>query len=131
MVSKNHKIFLAGHKGHLGSAIFKKLKKAGFKNILTIDKSKLNLLNQEKVFKFLKKNKPKVVIVAAARVGGIHANNTQRAKFIYENLTIQNNIIHGSYLSEIKNLIFFGSSCIYPKNISKPITEKMLLTGET
>jgi len=130
MVSKNHKIFLAGHKGHLGSAIFKKLKKAGFKNILTIDKSKLNLLNQEKVFKFLKKNKPKVVIVAAARVGGIHANNTQRAKFIYENLTIQNNIIHGSYLSEIKNLIFFGSSCIYPKNISKPITEKMLLTGK-
>ncbi len=130
MVSKNHKIFLAGHKGHLGSAIFKKLKKAGFKNILTIDKSKLNLLNQEKVFKFLKKNKPKVVIIAAARVGGIHANNTQRAKFIYENLTIQNNIIHGSYLSGIKNLIFFGSSCIYPKNISKPITEKMLLTGK-
>ena len=130
MVSKNYKIFLAGHKGHLGSAIFKKLKKAGFKNILTINKSKLNLLNQDKVFKFLKKNKPKVVIVAAARVGGIHANNTQRAKFIYENLTIQNNIIHGSYLSEIKNLIFFGSSCIYPKNISKPITEKMLLTGK-
>ena len=130
MVSKNYKIFLAGHKGHLGSAIFKKLKKAGFKNILTINKSKLNLLNQDKVFKFLKKNKPKVVIVAAARVGGIHANNTQRAKFIYENLTIQNNIIHGSYLSEIKNLIFFGSSCIYPKNISKPITEEMLLTGK-
>ena len=130
MVSKNYKIFLAGHKGHLGSAIYKKLKKAGFKNVITINKSKLNLLNQEKVFKFLKKNKPKVVIVAAARVGGIHANNTQRAKFIYENLTIQNNIIHGSYLSEIKNLIFFGSSCIYPKNISKPITEKMLLTGK-
>ena len=130
MVSKNYKIFLAGHKGHLGSAIYKKLKKAGFKNVITINKSKLNLLNQEKVFKFLKKNKPKVVIIAAARVGGIHANNTQRAKFIYENLTIQNNIIHGSYLSDIKNLIFFGSSCIYPKNISKPITEKMLLTGK-
>tara|TARA_A100001011_G_scaffold397140_1_gene497223 strand:- start:681 stop:1616 length:936 start_codon:yes stop_codon:yes gene_type:complete len=130
MVSKNYKIFLAGHKGHLGSAIHKKLKKAGFKNIITINKSKLNLLNQDKVFKFLKKNKPKVVIIAAARVGGIHANNTQRAKFIYENLTIQNNIIHGSYLSGIKNLIFFGSSCIYPKNISKPITEKMLLTGK-
>jgi GDP-L-fucose synthase len=130
MVNKNYKIFLAGHKGHLGSAIYKKLKKAGFKNVITINKSKLNLLNQEKVFKFLKKNKPKVVIIAAARVGGIHANNTQRAKFIYENLTIQNNIIHGSYLSDIKNLIFFGSSCIYPKNISKPITEKMLLTGK-
>ena len=130
MVSKKYKIFLAGHKGHLGSAIYKKLKKAGFKNIITINKSKLNLLNQDKVFKFLKKNKPKVVIIAAARVGGIYANNTQRAKFIYENLTIQNNIIHGSYLSDIKNLIFFGSSCIYPKNISKPITEKMLLTGK-
>ena len=130
MVSKNYKIFLAGHKGHLGSAIYKKLKKAGFKNIITINKSNLNLLNQEKVFKFLKKNKPKIVIIAAARVGGIHANNTQRAKFIYENLTIQNNIIHGSYLSGIKNLIFFGSSCIYPKNISRPITEKMLLTGK-
>ena len=130
MVNKNYKIFLAGHKGHLGSAIYKKLKKAGFKNVITINKSKLNLLNQEKVFKFLKKNKPKVVIIAAARVGGIHANNTQRAKFIYENLTIQNNIIHGSYLSDIKDLIFFGSSCIYPKNISKPITEKMLLTGK-
>ncbi len=130
MVNKNNKIFLAGHKGHLGSAIFKKLKERGFKNIITVNKSKLNLLNQDKVFKFLKKNKPKVVIIAAARVGGIHANNTQRAKFIYENLTIQNNIIHGSYLSDIKNLIFFGSSCIYPKNISKPITEKMLLTGK-
>ena len=129
MVNKNNKIFLAGHKGHLGSAIFKKLKERGFKNIITVNKSKLNLLNQDKVFKFLKKNKPKVVIIAAARVGGIHANNTQRAKFIYENLTIQNNIIHGSYLSNIKNLIFFGSSCIYPKNISKPISEKMLLTG--
>ena len=130
MVNKNHKIFLAGHKGHLGSAIYKKLKKIGFKKIITINKSKLNLLNQDKVFKFLKKNKPKAVIIAAARVGGIYANNTQRAKFIYENLTIQNNIIHGSYLSNIKNLIFFGSSCIYPKNISKPITEKMLLTGK-
>ena len=91
MVSKNLKIFLAGHKGHLGSAIYKKLKKDGFRNIVTINKSKLNLLNQDKVFKFLKKNKPKIVIIAAARVGGIHANNTQRAKFIYENLTIQKN----------------------------------------
>ena len=130
MVNKNHKIFLAGHKGHLGSAIYKKLKKIGFKKIITINKSKLNLLNQSKVFKFLKKNKPNVVIIAAARVGGIHANDTQRAKFIYENLTIQNNIIHGSYLNNVKNLIFFGSSCIYPKNISKPISENMLLTGK-
>ena len=130
MINKKSKIFVAGHKGMVGSAIIRKLKKKGFSKIIFAEKKKLNLLDQDKVFKFLKKNKPKVVIVAAARVGGIHANNTQRAKFIYENLTIQNNIIHGSYLSEIKNLIFFGSSCIYPKNISKPITEKMLLTGK-
>ena len=106
MVSKNHKIFLAGHKGHLGSAIFKKLKKAGFKNILTIDKSKLNLLNQEKVFKFLYDEKPDYVIIAAARVGGIEANNKFRGKFIYENLQIMANLIHGAFLANVKNLLF-------------------------
>ena len=130
MINKETKIFLAGHKGHLGSAIFKKLKKKGFKNIVTIDKKKLNLLNQKKVFSFLKNKKPKIVIIAAARVGGIYANNNNRAEFIYENLTIQNNLIHGSYINRIKNLIFFGSSCIYPKNITKPITEDMLLSGK-
>ena len=124
------KIFLAGHKGHLGSAIYKKLKKKGFKKIITIDKKKLNLLDQKKVFSFLKNNKPKIVIIAAARVGGIYANNNNRAEFIYENLTIQNNLIHGSYINGIKNLIFFGSSCIYPKNIIKTITEDMLLSGK-
>jgi GDP-L-fucose synthase len=130
MINKNAKIFLAGHKGHLGSAIYKKLKKKGFKKIITIDKKKLNLLDQKKVFSFLKNNKPKIVIIAAARVGGIYANNSNRAEFIYENLTIQNNLIHGSYINGIKNLIFFGSSCIYPKNIFKPIKENMLLTGK-
>ena len=130
MTSKNKKIFLAGHGGHLGSAILKRLKKSGYKNIITIDKKKLNLLDQKKVFSFLKRKKPSSVIIAAARVGGIYANNTNRANFIYENLTIQNNLIHGSYKSGVKNLIFFGSSCIYPKNISKPIKEKMLLSGK-
>lgn len=130
MINKNAKIFLAGHKGHLGSAIYKKLIKKGFKKIITVNKKKLNLLDQKKVFSFLKKQKPKVVIIAAARVGGIFANNNNRAEFIYENLTIQNNLIHGSYINGIKNLIFFGSSCIYPKNIMKPITEDMLLTGK-
>lgn len=130
MINKNSKIFLAGHKGHLGSAIYKKLKKKGFKKIITIDKKKLNLLDQKKVFSFLKNNKPKIVIIAAARVGGIYANNSNRTEFIYENLTIQNNLIHGSYINGIKNLIFFGSSCIYPKNIFKPIKENMLLTGK-
>ncbi len=130
MINKETKIFLAGHKGHLGSAIYKKLKKKGFKNIITIDKKKLNLLDQKKVFSFLKNKKPKIVIIAAARVGGIYANNNNRAEFIYENLTIQNNLIHGSYINKIKNLIFFGSSCIYPKNITKPITEDMLLSGK-
>ena len=130
MVNKKAKIFLAGHNGHLGSAIYRKLKSNGYKNIITIEKKKLNLLDQKKVFSFLNKKKPSSVIIAAARVGGIYANNTNRANFIYENLTIQNNLIHGSYKSGVKNLIFFGSSCIYPKNISKPIKEEMLLSGK-
>ena len=126
---KKSKIFLAGHKGHVGSAILRKLKTKGYKRIIIANKKSLNLLDQKKVFNFLKKHKPKYVIVAAARVGGVNANNTLRGKFIYENLEIQNNIIHGSYLNGVKNLIFFGSSCIYPANISKPIKEKMLLSG--
>ena len=130
MLNKNSKIFLAGHSGHVGSAILRNLIKKKYKKILIADKKKLNLLNQKNVFKFLKKHKPKYVIVAAARVGGVYANNTFRGKFIYENLEIQNNLIHGSLLSGVKNLIFLGSSCIYPANISKPINEKMLLTGK-
>ena len=130
MINKNSKIFLAGHSGHVGSAILRSLVKKKYKKILIADKKKLNLLDQKKVFKFLKKHKPKYVIVAAARVGGVYANNTFRGKFIYENLEIQNNLIHGSLLSGVKNLIFLGSSCIYPSNISKPINEKMLLTGK-
>ena len=130
MINKYSKIFIAGHKGHLGSAILRKLKEKKFKKILFRKKKDLNLLNQSKVFKFLKKNKPEVVIIAAAKVGGIYANNKYRANFIYENLEIQNNLIHGSLMAGVKNLIFFGSSCIYPKGINKPIKEDMLLTGK-
>ena len=130
MLNKKSKIFLAGHKGHVGSAIYKKLIEKGYKNIITVNKSKLNLLNQQNVFKFIKNKKPKIVIIAAAIVGGVYANNKYRAKFIYENLFIQNNLIHGSFINGVKNLIFLGSSCIYPKNINKPINENRLLTGE-
>ena len=130
MVNLKSKIFLAGHKGHLGSAIYRSLTEKKYKNIIVKNKKQLDLLNQLQVFNFLKKAKPKVVIIAAARVGGIYANNKHRGKFIYENLQIQNNLIHGSYLAGVKNLIFFGSSCIYPKNINNTITEDMLLTGK-
>ena len=99
------KIFVAGHNGLVGSAIMKKLKAKGYKNILTADKKKLDLLDQKAVFNFLKKNKPKIVIIAAAKVGGIHANNEFGAEFIYENLQIQNNLIHSSYLNNY--LMFF------------------------
>jgi GDP-L-fucose synthase len=129
LIKKNSKIFLAGHNGLVGSSIFGKLKFLGFRNIITIDKKKLNLINQRDVFAFLKKIKPEIVINAAARVGGIHANNKYRAEFIYENLSIQNNIIHGCFLNKIKNLIFLGSSCVYPKNCKQPIKEEYLLTG--
>ena len=109
---KNKKIFLAGHNGHVGTAILKKLKYLGYKKIIIADRKKLDLTNQSQVFNFLKKKKPFFVIIAAARVGGIVANNSYRAEFIYQNLSIQNNLIHGSYINGIKNLIFLGSSCI-------------------
>ena len=129
MISKNSKIFLAGHKGMVGSAIFNRLKKDGYKKIIVVSKKKLNLLNQDKVDKFLKKIRPKVVIIAAAKVGGILANKNLKANFLYENLTIQSNIIHSSYLSGVKNLIFLGSSCIYPKKTKQPIKESYFMTG--
>ncbi len=130
MVKKTDKIFVAGHKGLIGSAILRKLKSYGYKRIITIDKKKLNLLDQKKVFNFLKKKKPKFIFLAAAKVGGIHYNNNFKADFIYENLMIQSNIIHGAFKSNIKNLIFLGSSCIYPKFCKQPIKEKYLLTGK-
>lgn len=128
MISKNSKIFLAGHKGMIGSAIHKKLKEK-YKNVITIDKKRLDLRYQSGVFNFLKKIKPKTVIIAAAKVGGIKANNDFKADFIYDNISIQNNLIHGSFLSGTKNLIFLGSSCVYPKNSKQPIKEKYLLSN--
>jgi len=130
MIYKKSKIFLAGHKGMVGSAIHKKLKQNGFKNIIVISKKKLNLLNQKKVEKFIIAKKPEIVIIAAARVGGILANNNYKANFIYENLMIQTNLIHSSFLGGVKNLIFLGSSCIYPKNVKQPIKENYFMTGK-
>lgn len=130
MKNKNSKIFVAGHKGLVGSAIVRKLKEKNYKKIITIEKSKLDLTNQLKVFNFLKKNKPKFIFIAAAKVGGIYSNNKFKADFIYSNLAIQNNIIHSAYLCGIKSLIFLGSSCVYPRNCKQPIKEKYLLTGK-
>ena len=130
MINKKSKIFLAGHKGMVGSAILKKLKLDGYKNIILKSRKQLDLKNQNKVLNFFNKEKVQFVIIAAAKVGGIHANNTFRTEFIYENLMIQNNIIYSAFLSGVKNLIFLGSSCIYPKNCKQPIKEKYLLTGE-
>ena len=127
---KNKKIFLAGHNGHVGTAIIKKLKYLGYKKIIIADRKKLDLTNQSHVFNFIKKTKPFFVIIAAARVGGILANNSYRAEFIYENLTIQNNLIHGSHINGVKNLIFLGSSCIYPKFCKQPQKESYLLNGK-
>ena len=129
-MNKNSKIFVTGHKGLVGSAVMRRLKFYGYNNVITIDKKKLDLKNQKKVFDFFKKNKFDGVINAAAVVGGILINSKLKAKFIYDNITIQNNVIHGCYLSNTKNLIFLGSSCIYPKFCKQPIKEKYLLTGE-
>ena len=130
MINKNSKIFVAGHNGLVGSAIVKKLKSKGYEKILTVDKSKLDLTNQQKVFNFLKKKKPKFIFIAAAKVGGIYSNNKYKADFIYNNLAIQNNIIFSAYKCKIKDLIFLGSSCVYPRLCKQPIKESYLLNGE-
>ena len=130
MINKLSKIYLTGHKGLVGTAILKKLTGLGYKNIITITRDKLDLREQSKVFDFFKKKKIDAVINAAGHVGGIFANDKYKANFIYDNLAIQNNIIHACYKNKIKNLIFLGSSCIYPKNSKQPIKEKYLLTGE-
>ena len=123
MISKNSKIYVAGHNGLVGSAIVRSLKKRGYKKILTASRKKLDLTNQNKVNSFLKKNRPKFIFLAAAKVGGIYSNNKFKADFIYENIMIQTNIIHGAFKSNIKNIIFLGSSCIYPKLSKQPIKE--------
>jgi GDP-L-fucose synthase len=129
IINKNDKIFLAGHNGLVGNAVLKKLKREGFKKITIISKKKLDLLDQNKVQKFLKKSKPKAVIICAAKVGGVNANNNKKADFIYENLAIQNNLIHGSFINKVKRLVFLGSSCIYPAKSKQPIKENYLLSG--
>ncbi len=130
MITKTDKIFVAGHNGLVGSAVVRKLKDNNFKNIIVAKRKMLDLFDQKKVENFLKKNKPKIVILSAARVGGIKANNTFKADFIRENLLIQTNIIHGCHINNINNLIFLGSSCVYPRNCKVPIKEEYLLSGK-
>ncbi len=129
-VNKDSKIYIAGHRGMVGSAIFRKLKHEGFQNIITATSKELDLKNQAAVTQFFNDNKPEYVVLAAAKVGGIHANNTYRAEFLFDNLSIQNNVIHNAYLSGVKKLLFLGSSCIYPKMAPQPLKEEYLLTGE-
>lgn len=128
-MEKSSKIYIAGHRGMVGSAILRRLQKAGFDNFVLRTSSELDLRDQKAVFDFLETEKPDYVFVAAAKVGGILANNCYRADFIYENLQIQNNIIHGSYKIGVKKLLFLGSSCIYPKLAPQPLKEEYLLTG--
>lgn len=128
-VEKDSKIYVAGHRGMVGSAIKRGLEKKGFTNIIFRTSSELDLKNQAAVEAFFQAEKPEYVFVAAAKVGGIVANNTYRADFLYENLMIQNNVIHNAYKNEVKKLLFLGSSCIYPKLATQPLTESALLTG--
>lgn len=129
-MEKTAKIFVAGHRGLVGSAIVSNLKQKGYTNIITRSRNEVDLQNTEQVASFFQKEKPEYVFLAAAKVGGIVANNTYRADFIYENLMIQNNVIHQSYLHGVKKLLFLGSTCIYPKNCPQPMKEEYLLTGE-
>ena len=123
------KIYIAGHRGMVGSGLDRKLRKEGYNNIVTRTSSDLDLRNQQAVNDFFEKEKPAYVILAAAKVGGIHANNTFRAEFIYENLMIEANIIHSAYLNNVTKLLFLGSSCIYPKMAPQPLKEEYLLSG--
>jgi len=129
MINKNSKIFIAGHNGMVGSAVVRKLKELKYKKIYFQNKKQLDLRNQNKVYKYINNIKPDAVILAAAKAGGIKANNTFRGEFIFDNLSIQNNVIDASYKNGVKNLIFLGSSCIYPKNSKQPIKESYLLSN--
>ena len=128
-MEKKSKIYIAGHRGMVGSAIIRRLQKDGFTNIVTRTSKELNLIDQQAVADFFAVEKPDFVFLAAAKVGGIVANNTYRAEFIYENIMIQSNIIHNSYLNNVKKILFLGSSCIYPKMAPQPLKEEYLLTG--
>jgi GDP-L-fucose synthase len=128
-MEKQGKIYIAGHRGMVGSAIKRKLEREGFTNFVLKSSSELDLRDQQKVADFFAKEKPDYVFLAAAKVGGIVANNTYRADFLFDNLQIQNNVIHSSYLNGVKKLMFLGSSCIYPKLAPQPLKEEYLLTG--
>ena len=128
-MEKSDKIYIAGHRGMVGSGLERKLRKEGYINIITRTSSELDLRNQQSVNDFFEIEKPTYVILAAAKVGGIHANNTYRAEFIYDNLMIEANIIHAAYLNKVNKLLFLGSSCIYPKMALQPLKEEYLLSG--
>ncbi len=129
-MQKESKIYIAGHRGMVGSAIYRNLVSAGFSNIIFRTSQELDLRNQQATADFFTEEKPEYVFMAAAKVGGIHANNTYRADFLYENLMVQNNVIHAAYQHKVKKLMFLGSSCIYPKLAPQPLKEEYLLTGE-
>ena len=128
-MEKEAKIYVSGHRGMVGSAIVRELNRLGYHNIITRTSKELDLRNQEAVASFYKETQPEYVFVAAAKVGGIHANNVYRAYFLYDNLMIQNNLIHGAYVNKVKKLMFLGSSCIYPKLAPQPLKEEYLLSG--
>jgi GDP-L-fucose synthase len=128
-VQQKDKIYIAGHRGMVGSAIWRNLEKKGYTNLIGRSSSDLDLRDQQAVADFFHVEKPDIVVLAAAKVGGIYANNTYRAEFLYDNLCIQNNVIHYSYVNQVQKLLFLGSSCIYPKMAPQPLREDYLLTG--
>lgn len=128
-MDKNAKIYVAGHRGLVGSAILRALEKQGFTNLVTKTSSELDLRNYQQTADFFADEKPEYVFLAAAKVGGIQANNTYRAEFLYDNMMIQNNVIHQAHINDVKKLLFLGSSCIYPKMAPQPLKEDSLLTG--
>ena len=129
-MEKDAKIYVAGHRGMVGSAMLRRLRQAGFSSFVTRTSAELDLRNQQAVADFFTQEKPDYVVLAAAKVGGINANNIYRGEFLYDNLMIQNNVIHHAYLNGVKKLLFLGSSCIYPKMAPQPLQENALLTGE-
>ena len=128
-IAKNSRIFVAGHRGMVGSALVRRLNTAGYCNLILRTRGELDLLDQHQVQSFMQREKPDYIFVAAAKVGGIHANNQYRAEFLHQNLALQTNVIHEAYLAGVTNLMFLGSSCIYPRNASQPMAEDYLLTG--